>query len=155
MKAKYSEGLKPLIFKHIVLIVGLCYMLAPIQNQLLRGLHAVSHQFEMPSTILSHQSNGTITHSVHAQHNHEMGHSDHDHSFIDLIDTVFEASGADQSSDKNELKISSLKKHLITNNYNTWFANSELQIKIFDSFIPSISDGYPNKIYSPPILSIC
>ncbi len=155
MKAKFIQGLKPLIFKHIALAVSLCYMLAPLQNELLRGLHTISHHLEMPSTILAHQSTGNSTQSVHTQHNHEIDHSGHDHSFIDLIDTVFEASGADQNSDKTELKISSLKKHLNTSNYNTWFINTVLQIKIFDSFIPSISDGYPNKIYSPPILSIC
>jgi hypothetical protein len=48
---------------------------------------------------------------MHETHEHDNHEADHDHKFVDLVDTIFKASNEDHDSDKVPTTKTKIKKH--------------------------------------------
>ena len=107
-----SQGLKPKLFKQIALLMSICYLLGPLQTLLTELLHELSHGLEMPTSVLSHETTAYDYMEVHHSHAHDNPKADHDHKFIDLVVSIFEASNKNHESDKNSTIETKLKKHI-------------------------------------------
>lgn len=95
--------------------MSVCYLLAPLNAQLGTILHTISHSFEMPTNILSHNSNGYLKTEIHANHEHKKNVINHDHNIIEVIDAIVAHSNEnDNPTKKHQLEIK-VKKHLSTN----------------------------------------
>ncbi len=96
--------------------MSICYLMSPLQHQVGTVLHEFIHSFEMPSAILGHKVSSHNLIELHQQHEHTNLDNTHEHPFIDLVETVLEASNENKDSDK--IPLSKIKKHLTSDEMN-------------------------------------
>ena len=114
MPKGFTKGLKPLIIKQLALLIGICYLLNPLQNQINEVFHVVSHALETPNYIISHDSNTIYEHQSYEHSYHRFGDLDHDHLLVDFINSVLEASNDNEDSEDSILTQTTIDKHLNT-----------------------------------------
>ena len=140
MIQKNEKGLKPWLFRSVAVLMGICYLMAPLQHEFTEILHFFSHALD-PGTahhsISSHahninqqaQANKTLTrvlsHSTEA-HNHtgpnelaHLGHTHthdtepHSHEIIDFMSMVLSASTPTHHDNDNIKVPLELDKHIV------------------------------------------
>ena len=133
MPRGFIKGLKPLFLQRLALVIGICYLMNPLQPQIKSIFHTISHAIEMPNSVIGHDSNSEND-EIHGHFEHEIADLQHDHTLIDLLDTVLTASNETKDADDSipiEIKID---KHITTCKY-----------QLFD--IPAVVES--NKFWSP------
>lgn len=117
MQVGFSQGLKPLFIRICAILIGVCYLLNPLHDQLNEFLHTVSHAFELEHVSIDSSSIVKSDHHDYDYHEHASQTEHHDHFVIDLLDLVF--SGTEDHNGSHESLITQLKidKHIILSSY--------------------------------------
>lgn len=112
MQKGFLKGLKPLFIKRLAMLIGICYLLNPLQKQISFVFHEISHAFEMPDYIMSHNSNSSYEHKVSEHLDSRIGDVNHDHEIVDFIDSAFAASNNHDGSEDSLLNEVKIDKHI-------------------------------------------
>lgn len=91
--------------------MGICCLLNQLPPQINTLLHIISHNLEVPNVILSHKTSSKKGPMVHEIHQHKNIEKSHEHVFINLIDSIFEASNTTKNSNKSMYFEIELDKH--------------------------------------------
>ncbi|WP_339704492.1 hypothetical protein [uncultured Kriegella sp.] len=149
--ATFLKDFRPILKKWIAVLMGICYLTTPLHQQIGTVLHSVSHFFEMPGHVMSHDS--FVDHDSFKEHlhiEHEIGVNDHEHGILDFFDSIFKASNdEDDSKDAFITKIKIDKHFVVTKN----LVQSHLvlnQSNHFSEIVCKYSDGYSHELYDPP-----
>ena len=98
------KGLKPIFITQVALLMGICYLINPLQQQIKTVFHSVSHVIETPNYVMSHQSSSDYLES-HGHYEHPADVRHHDHSLVAFIDAIFEAVKDKEHSEDSWLTI--------------------------------------------------
>ena len=101
------------------MFMGICYLANPLHEQIGSVFHEISHLLEPPNSIIAHSSLADHENAAHPYHEHEELQSNHDHSIIETLNSIFGASDDTESS--NEPLVTKIKfdKHITTDHYET------------------------------------
>lgn len=115
MQKRLLKGLKPIIVKQLALLIGICYLVNPLHQQINKAFHELSHILETPDYIMSH---GSITIEDESYgHNDDHFHIDaleHQHLIIDFIESLIAAADENDGSENSIVKQTKLDKHITT-----------------------------------------
>lgn len=100
----------------MALFIGVCYLANPFQSQISSIFHGISHVFEVPDTLIGHTAVDDKLHVAHHYHEHTHSGEEHEHTFVDFIDSIFNASD-DGSQEESVLVDVKFDKHLGTDEY--------------------------------------
>lgn len=151
MQTRFIKGFKPKFIKQMALLMSICYLMNPLQQQINTVLHNISHGLELPNSVLSHKANSTTeAQEIHVAHEHDRTAAEHEHLLIDFIASIFEASNQENDSDNSQLVEVKWDKHI-----------SVYQFKLPDSFVfnmntcfysleKRLKKGYSKKRKEPP-----
>jgi hypothetical protein len=136
----------------MAVFMGVCYLINPLNQQLYRLLHSVSHSLSAPSFVMEHSAT-SLAHSDHVHYSSE--HIDiqnsHEHALLDLVGAILHTSQTqDQPFDAAVPEIF-MDKHLTSYSYSK---NIEFYHKIRHIFYSpgqDISYGYSLLWLEPPI----
>lgn len=151
MNSKTQKGLRPFVLKIAVVVMGVCYTLGPSHNEIFKLLHILSHQLEMPGTVLSHSESGG--HHHHNHNNVSAKHkNNHQHGFLEFINKVLMASSAEHNADNTNIKSYKIDKHIITQEYDkVQQAMWSLAVKhVFSKIKNNTLEGFLNSVFQPP-----
>ncbi len=150
----FTKGLKPKLIKQMALLMSICYLVSPLQEHISMVLHEVFHGLEMPTSLLSHTTYEQSSMQVHEQHEHEYVSLEHEHPFIDLVNTVLDASNENHGSEEVPFNKVKLKKHItsdilvIPTKFKKEFAGEFFTLKM------ELNTGHPKELDAPPKSSI-
>lgn len=97
----------------MALFIGICYLANPMQQQIRTVFHEIAHLLVAPETLLSHHSHSTAhSHDNHEEGEHTLVTADHQHTLLDLMDSIFDASDDRHSEDDTVLLLIKWDKHL-------------------------------------------
>ncbi|MFK7811728.1 MAG: hypothetical protein AB8B59_04485 [Maribacter sp.] len=150
MLNKTKKGLEPRIIKYMAMLIGICYLINPLQEQINSVLHEISHGFDSPAHIISHKSDSNFSHKSNTHFDKTSFETSHKHSIVDVIGAIFKALNENNSSEDSLIKKNKIDKHLVT--YRLQF-QKPLKIKISSNFrIPQkkIMLEYFEKMKRPP-----
>ncbi|WP_209399743.1 hypothetical protein [Pseudozobellia sp. WGM2] len=116
--------MKSLLIKYSALFISICYLAAPLHNEIGNLFHDVSHFFEAPITVLNHKGYSSHSHVVHSHHEHTHASTEHKHSIIDFVNSLFDADSTNEEAPIS--KFVKLDKHLTFD-----------EIVFHNSFIPA------------------
>ena len=150
MQTGFIKGLKPKFIKQMALLMSICYLMTPLQNQITSVLHELSHSLEMPNSVLSHKSNEHSFIKIHEPHEHETQNSSHEHPLIDLVDFVFDSSKENHKSDKKSLSKEELKKHITLNKVILPIKFKNNSNKLFFVHEAELRVGFSEELDAPP-----
>lgn len=149
MPKGFTKGIKPLFIKRLALLMSICYLMNPLQQQIKSAFHAISHAIEVPTSVMGHNSNSEID-EIHGNHKHQKNANHHDHSLIDLIDSVLTASKESNDSEDSMIVVVKIDKHINTYQYRL-FENSTLEeLNIFWALKEKQKRGHLEKQKKPP-----
>jgi len=116
VKLNILKGYKPVGIKYLAVVIGVCYLVHPLQNQISGIFHEISHIIEAPDTPIGHSSTANSQYFSHYYHEHIHSDDRHSHTLIDMLDSIFSASdgGNQQESSLVDVKFD---KHLSTYEY--------------------------------------
>ena len=117
MNTTVSKGLKPFIFKVIIIMMSLLYVFGPVHNEVNELLHTIVHSLEMPDHILSHEDTATTIRrtDIHESTSHTIHDAPHDHEVISLLEKILKGSDQGNTDSDHTLIKYQLDKHI--NNY--------------------------------------
>jgi len=145
---------KAIFVKYLALIIGICYLANPMQQQIGSVFHELSHFFETPNNVIGHQSSADSSEAKHHYHEHIHSSDEHEHEFIDLLAMIFDNSTEDGEEESVLAKVK-FDKHIKTDDYpeeKKYPATKKLN---FFSSQYGIIDTYPGILKEPPqILSV-
>jgi len=149
MPKGFTKGLKPLLIKRLALLMGICYLMNPLQQQIKTIFHTISHAIEVPNSVMGHNSNSEND-EIHGHHAHQTDAIQHDHSLIDLIDSVLSASNENKDSEDSILIEIKIDKHITTYQF-ALFENLALE-KLSNFWAPKEKQkrGYFQNEKEPP-----
>ena len=111
MQKGFINGLKPIFIQRLALLIGICYLLNPLQQQMNTLLHAVSHGLTSPNYVMAHDLDSE-TNKSHGHYDHPADVVQHSHSLIDVIDAIFTASNESGKSEDSALIEIKIDKHI-------------------------------------------
>jgi len=113
MSENLGKGLKPFAIKFMALFIGICYLANPMQQQIRTVFHEIAHLLEAPEILLSHHTHSTAhSHDNHEEGEHALVTADHQHTLLDWMDSIFDASDDRHSEDDTVLLLIKCDKHL-------------------------------------------
>ncbi len=149
--AALLQDVRPFLIKGVAVLMGICYLLAPMHRQMGIVLHSVSHFLEMPGHVMSHAA--VSNHDSFTKHQHEAHEklvNVHKHQVIDFLDSIFKASnheGESQDALTTQIKID---KHFIISKY-TIAERCVLKLRNgFSKVACEYREGYYRQLYNPP-----
>ena len=177
MTKKNEKGLRPWLVRSVAVFMGICYLMAPLQQEVTELMHLLSHSIDPGighHSIASHThdfhdhdrqdkaQDGTSTYSTEAHehkganeialhgHPHPHNSESHSHEIIDFMSMAFSASTpTHHENDKIKLQ-SDLDKHLVV------YTNSHIQTipafvkTYFSNLKENTSKGIQFLIVPPP-----
>lgn len=150
MQTGFIKGLKPKFIKQMALLMSICYLMTPLQNQITSVLHELSHGLEMPNSVLSHKANEHSFIEIHNPHEHKTQNSSHEHPLIDLVDLVFDSSKENHKSDKKSLSKVELKKHITFDEVILPIKFQNKTNKLFFAYDTALLVGFSEELDAPP-----
>ncbi len=156
MKKEYintSGETRQLLIKWVAVLMSLCYVLSPLNDQIGNIMHSLSHELQAPNFLISHASpHNDHSLKVHQDHTNATNETDHEHALIEFVQNLLESTNQhEQFPEERGLSVTKIDKHLnntsyflisFTKNdleYNTHYRNKKLL------------KGHPRILYSPPI----
>ena len=149
MPKGFAKGIKPLFLQRLALLIGICYLMNPLQPQIKSIFHTISHAIEVPNSVIGHDSNSE-NEEVHGHFEHEIADLQHDHTLIDLLDTVLTASNETKDADDSLIIEIKIDKHITTCKYQL-FANPTV-VESNKFWLPKekLKSGYLQNQKEPP-----
>lgn len=153
MNSKTQKGFKPFIIKIVVIAMGICYAFGPSHHQIYKVLHLLTHQLEMPETVLVHSKEGHLEHRVHGSHHISVEHkNNHQHGFLEFIDKILMASNAEHDPDNANIKPYKIDKHILTQEYSKQQDIWLIAVKhVFSIIQNNTQRGFLTNVFQPPI----
>ncbi|MEQ8220336.1 MAG: hypothetical protein RH981_19025 [Arenibacter sp.] len=176
-----EKGLKPWLFRSVAVFMGICYLLAPLQQEVTELMHLISHSLDQGK---GHHSVTSHTHNINQQaqldetHNRALFHSTkshehtgpneialhghththdtepHTHEIIDFMSMVLSASNPTHH-DKDNIKVPlELDKHLVVTTYDDFQTIPTFVKTYFSNLWENTSKGIQYLIVPPP-KSLC
>lgn len=97
----------------MAMLMGICYVANPMHQQISSVFHEITHFLEAPQSLLSHHSHNTgHDHDDHEPGEHNVATADHQHTLLDLIDSIFDASDTQHPEDDTAISLTKWDKHL-------------------------------------------
>ena len=177
MTQKNVQGLRPWLIRSVAVFMGICYLVAPLQQELPELMHFLSHSLHQGlghHTIVSHTHNfshhdgqdkaqavaSTYKTEAHEHtesneidpHGHPHPHNSepHSHEIIDFMSMAFSASiPTHQDSDKIKVE-SDLDKHLVVSTYNNFQPIATFIKSYFSNVRENTLKGIQYLIVPPP-----
>lgn len=147
MPIGFKKGLKPLFIQRLALLVGICYLMNPLQQEIKSAFHTISHALEVPNSVIGHHSNSENDIN-HGHFEHETADIQHDHSFIDLLDSVFLASN--ESNDSDDSILVKIDKHLTVYQFQLLDNLAIVESSNYWSIKEKLKSGYFKNQKEPP-----
>jgi len=174
---KNEKGLKPWLFKSVAVLIGICYLLAPLRQELTELMHFLSHSFDQGighHIMAAHSHNfkdydwhdidpsGALSHTSEIQkhmdsneigfhsHSHPPNSKPHTHEVIDFMSMAFSAS-TPSHQDNDGMKVhTDLDKHLVVIHFGTYQAIATFKKSHFSHIQENTSKGIQLLIVPPP-----
>lgn len=149
--AAFLKDFRPILIKGMAVLMGVCYLVAPLHQQIGTVLHSVSHFFEMPGHVMSHDS--FLAHDSFKEHPHiahEKRANDHDHGVLDFLDSIFEASNDEDDSQDGLTPQIKIDKHFVVTKHLVEKPFVLNRSNLFNEIVCKYSDGYSSELYNPP-----
>lgn len=177
MIQKNEKGLKPWFFRSIAVLMGICYLMAPLRQESTEILHFISHAIDSgtahhPITSHTHNINQeaqadkphtrALSHSTKshnhtgpnelALHGHIHSHDTepHTHEIIDFMSMVLSASTPTHHDNDNMKVPLELDKHIVVGHYKTLPAIATFTKSCFSKIQENTSKGIHYPIVPPP-----
>ncbi|MGJ8736184.1 hypothetical protein [Zobellia laminariae] len=148
-KEHSGTSTRPELIKYLALVIALCYVLNPLHHQISTVFHEFSHALEMPDTVIGHDSFSN-NENIHHAHEHVTEADNHEHKLIKIIDSIFDASNTNESSEDMLLADFKFGKH-ITTDY--WLYNHIFHVSLLQNFKSvenSLKLGHSTILEKPP-----
>ena len=181
MTKKNEKGLRPWLVRSVAVFMGICYLMAPLQQEVTELMHFLSHRLHQGlghHSIASHThdfhdhdrqdkaQDGTSTYSTEAHehkgaieiglngHSHPHNSESHSHEVIDFVNMAFSASIPDHQDNKKMEVQSDYDKHLVVAMYITYQPIPTFEKTHFSNIKENTSKGihYPSV---PPPRPLC
>ncbi|MCK0148113.1 hypothetical protein MWU78_20875 [Arenibacter sp. F26102] len=150
MQYEFKKGFKPALIKYIAIIMGICYLMNPVRQQIISLLHSVTHELELPNYVIPHATTSDYQ-QVHAMHPHDATEDLHEHVFLNIISSFFSTFNEEDHSSDSYFDSLPLDKHLIYSGYlSAKFPIDETDRNI-DRVISDPTKGYTLKSLKPPL----
>ncbi|TMM53770.1 hypothetical protein FEE95_17885 [Maribacter algarum] len=114
MQKGFLKGLKPFLIKRLALLIGLCYLLNPMQKQISIIFHEVSHALEIPNYVMSHSPNSSYDHQSYDHIDYHVDDITHEHILVDFFDSVFKAFDENDGAEDSLFTQNKIDKHITT-----------------------------------------
>ncbi len=137
--------------KRLALLMGICYLINPLQRPLNFILHEAVTIFESPNGVLGHEVASAAKGSIER---HEQGHRTMEirqaHNFVDLVSSLFEASEENEPPGDPYPETLKIDKHLTT-----LVVSVENNISLIRSYDHNghenkVRNGHLQKLKKPP-----
>jgi len=119
MRDGLIQGLKPLLIKRLALLMGICYLINPLHEEINIIAHAISHTLTTPSYVMTHNSNQYHETASHGHQDYHMDYVNQNHLLADIIDYVFEVLDDSNEPDDTLLTKTKIDKHIRTYAFHT------------------------------------
>lgn len=149
MRSNKLHGLKPQIIKYMAMLMGICYLMNPLQQQVNTVLHTIAHKLTPPASIASHQ-NVHSQFAVHQSPDHYAPNSEHDHKIVDLVNTIFEASNDDDDQSESDFVDNKWDKHISSSRFKFINPEKTAESKAFWITKNHLINGHSKKSKEPP-----
>ena len=176
MIQKNEKGLKPWLFRSVAVLMGICYLMAPLQHEFTEILHFFSHALDPGTahhsiathTHFNHQAQAdktqtrALSHSTEA-HNHtgpnEMAHlghththdaEPHTHEIIDFMSMVLSATSPTHNDNDNIKVPLELDKHIVVAHCKTSPGITIFTKSYFSNIQENTSKGIHYPVVPPP-----
>ncbi len=150
MRKVYVKGLEPLLLKQVALLIGICYLIYPLHQQVRTALHTISHCLEIPGYIIPHDTIVGPEGFSHVHNKHEINSMYHNHYVLDLIDGIFKNINKKSESSETFLSKTKLDKYLFISRFEL-YKFVEPKIPHGFSIVQKKSlKGFFNKLKEPP-----
>ena len=177
MIQKNEKGLKPWLLRSVAVLMGICYLMAPLQQEVTELMHFLSHRLHQGlghHSIASHThdfhdhdrqdkvQDGTSTYSTEAHdhkganeialhgHPHPRNSESHSHEIIDFMSMAFSASIPTHHDNDNMKLPLELDKHIVVDNYKTLPAIATFTKSCFSKIQENTSKGIHYPLVPPP-----
>ncbi len=95
--------------------MGICYLANPMHQQIYTVFHEIAHLLEAPETLLfqhPHSTDHDIGLENHSEGEHILVSAGHQHTLLDLVDSIFDASEEQNPEDDTALLLIKCDKHI-------------------------------------------
>ncbi len=93
------------------MLMGICYLANPLHDQIRTVFHEISHLLEAPDPLLPHHSHST-GHGHNEDGEHILITTDHQHTLLDLMDSILGVSDEQNPHDDTALILIKWDKHI-------------------------------------------
>ena len=140
------------MIKYLAVIMGICYLVAPMQHHVIHLLHDFSHAIEgAHQATFKGKAWGSLS-SGHENHDHEMGEMNHHHHILDIVKLVFSDSDENDDSEESILFEFKIDKHIKTNELIKTLFLIVPHRADFDMLKLKLTSGFLKKSFRPPQL---
>lgn len=133
------------------MLIGICYLMNPLQNEINYALHTLSHTFEAPNSLLSHDFSNEKS-KEHQIHQHNRSVILHNHEIIDFINNALQSDENHEHSNDNQSIVVKIDKHLVSYLYRVNTPNKIDSEHSFWSTDLKSKNGFLTKPVEPPQL---
>ncbi len=127
----------------------MCYILGPFHNQINEMLHFLSHELEMPDTIISHSDNSVDSHNEGGHY--ALTQTKHDHGFLEFLNKFLEVSDTESDNENPNTIKQKIDKHIRIKKKMSRFYSLTFESKSVWFFIQEcMLEGYIFKVFQPP-----
>lgn len=151
MLKKSRHKIKLTLLKAMAVVITMCYVIEPVQDQLKYILHYISHNLEAPSYILQHDNN--ITNKEN--YNFQSSITNHEHKILDFIDKLISSTKDKDKHQGQSVKEYFSSKKIIEHYKYAALIDATIPNAKKDNFKTLILDkrkGYSLQLYRPPQL---
>lgn len=137
-------------WKSIAVLMGICYLINPLNQQLYNVLHTISHGLNAPTEVMEHKIIAFDHSRTHDSFSHRKHQMTHEHNLIDFVQTLFEASqNQGQTTDPNAPKFS-IDKHITAYSQYNKLAKLYKLKESFSFTVDNVHGGYTTLWLEPP-----
>lgn len=133
------------------MLIGICYLMNPLQNEINFALHTLSHALEAPNSLLSHDISNEKG-KEHQIHQHNQSVILHNHYIIDFIYNALQANENNEHSNDNQSIVVKVDKHLVSHLYRVTTPNNIDSRHSFWIIDLKSKKGFLTKPFQPPQL---
>ena len=154
MNKNAQKGLKPFVFKVVIIAMSICYVFGPSHNEVNKFLHVLTHQLEMPDNIITHSITMHSDYKVHGTHSSNKSEEVHNHKLLEFLDTLFKASDSEKNKENSKIISFKIDKHLTTKySYKNQQLTSSIPVEHLFLFTKQkIQKGFRSGVIEPPQL---
>lgn len=146
----FINGLKPLFIKHMAIFMTICYALNLFQHQINPILHTLTHSFEAPVGLISHETISNNDYEIHGHYDHKIANTTHEHKILNFIDSLFNKNDKEDHREDSILVESKVDKHLTKEHYKKQPFCEYQNLQNYCEIVKKSNKGYPHRNEQPP-----